>query len=85
MSTYKKNGCRNLIPRSMPRGVRKADKYKMRLRKRIKGQTDFGFSFAAVNCPSCGGSFDARNVKACPYCDNEYLHEENDWVITEIK
>ncbi|MBQ8117918.1 MAG: hypothetical protein IJ794_14055 [Lachnospiraceae bacterium] len=65
--------------------VRKADKYKMRLRKRIKGQTDFGFSFAAVNCPSCGGSFDARNVKACPYCDNEYLHEENDWVITEIK
>ena len=65
--------------------VRKADKYKMRLRKRIKGSTDFGFSFAAVNCPSCSGSFDARNAKACPYCGNEYLHEENDWVVTEIK
>jgi hypothetical protein len=63
----------------------KTDKYRMRIRKHIKAPTELGFSFSAVSCPSCGGSFDARNVKACPYCGNEYLHEEHDWVITNIK
>ena len=63
----------------------KTDKYRMRIRKHIKAPTELGFSFSAVSCPSCGGSFDARNVKACPYCNTEYLHEEHDWVITNIK
>ena len=57
----------------------------MRVRKHIKNETDLSFSFAAVSCPSCGASFDARNVKACPYCNNVYLHEEHDWVITDIR
>ena len=63
----------------------KTDKFKMRVRKHIKNETDLSFSFAAVSCPSCGASFDARNVKACPYCNNVYLHEEHDWVITDIR
>ena len=64
---------------------RKTDKYRMCVRKRIKRPTELGFSFAAVRCPSCGASFDARNVKTCPYCGSEYLHEENDWIITDIR
>ncbi len=63
----------------------KTDKFRMRVRKHLKNLTELGFSFAAVSCPSCGSSFDARNVKACPYCNNEYLHEEHDWVITDIR
>lgn len=63
----------------------KSDKFRMRMRKSIKNRTELGFSFAAVSCPSCGASFDARNVKACPYCNNVYLHEEHDWVITDIR
>lgn len=62
----------------------KTDKFRMSLRKHIKNPTELGFSFAAVSCPSCGGSFDARHVKACPYCNTEYLHEEHDWVVTDI-
>ncbi len=63
----------------------KSDKFRMRLRKHIKNRTELGFSFSAVSCPSCGASFDARNVKECPYCNNVYLHEEHDWVITDIR
>ena len=63
----------------------KTDKYRMCMRKRIKEPTELGFSFAAVNCPSCGASFDARNEKVCPYCNTEYLHEEHDWIITDLK
>jgi hypothetical protein len=63
----------------------KTDKFRMRIRKHIKNPTELGFSFAAVSCPSCGASFDARNVKTCPYCGNAYLHEEHDWIITDIK
>lgn len=51
----------------------------------IQRSTELGFSFAAVSCPPCGGSFDARNVKVCPYCGTAYLHEENDWVMTGLK
>lgn len=65
--------------------ISKSDKYRMHMRKIIKTPTELGFSFSAVSCPSCGASFDARNVKACPYCNSEYLHEEHDWVIIDIK
>ena len=63
----------------------KTDKFRMKLRKRLKNPTELGFSFAAVSCPSCGASFDARNVKACPYCNKAYVHEEHDWIIMDIK
>lgn len=65
--------------------INRSDKYRMHLRKRIKNPSKLGFSFAAVSCPSCGASFDARNVKVCPYCNNEYLHEEHDWIITDLR
>ena len=63
----------------------KTEKFRMRIRKHIKNPTELGFSFAAVSCPSCGASFDARKVKACPYCNNEYLHEEHDWIVIDIR
>lgn len=65
--------------------ISKSDKFRMHMRKNIKAPTELGFSFAAVNCPSCGASFDARHVKACPYCGSAYLHEEHDWIVTDIR
>lgn len=64
--------------------VSKTDKYKMSMRKQLKAPTQLGFSFSAVSCPSCGASFDAKKVKACPYCNSEYLHEKHDWIVTDI-
>ena len=64
---------------------RKTDKFRMKMRKRLKASSKLGFSFAAVSCPSCGASFDARKVKACPYCGTAYLHEDHDWIIMDIK
>ena len=65
--------------------ISRSDKFRMHVRKKLKAATDLGFSFAAVSCPSCGASFDARNVKACPFCNNAYLHEEHDWVMTDLQ
>ena len=65
--------------------LRRSDKIRMRLRKVIKKPTDLGFSIMAVSCPSCGASFDAAKVKACPYCGNAYPIEENEWVVTDIR
>ena len=64
--------------------VLKCDKFRMSMRKRLKKPTELGFSFSAVSCPSCGASFDAHNVKACPFCHTPYELEENDWVITGL-
>ena len=65
--------------------ISQSDKFRMHVRKKLKAATDLSFSFAAVSCPSCGASFDARNVKACPYCNTAYLHEEHDWIMTELR
>ena len=65
--------------------LRKSDKIRMSLRKVIKKPTDLGFSIMAVSCPSCGASFDAAKVKACPFCDSSYPVEENEWVVTDIR
>ena len=65
--------------------LRRSDKIRMSLRKVIKKPTDLGFSITAVSCPSCGASFDAAKVKACPFCDSAYPIEENEWVVTDIR
>ena len=62
----------------------KSDKIRMSLRKVIQKPTDLGFSVTAVTCPTCGASFDAARVRACPFCGNAYPLEENDWVVTGL-
>lgn len=64
--------------------VLKCDKFRMSMRKRLKKATELGFSMRAVSCPSCGASFDAHNVKDCPYCHTPYELENDDWVITDM-
>ncbi|WP_028506415.1 hypothetical protein [Ruminococcus sp. FC2018] len=64
--------------------VLKCDKFRMSMRKRLKKATELGFSMRAVSCPSCGASFDAYNVKECPYCRTPYELEDDDWVMTAL-
>lgn len=46
---------------------------------------DTEFLLSAVNCKSCGGSFDATHQKECPYCSTQYDLEKDDWVVDNIQ
>lgn len=45
---------------------------------------DEAFSIIKVQCPNCGGSFDAGKEKNCPYCGQPYDAGINDWIVTKI-
>ena len=38
-----------------------------------------------VQCPACGGSFDATRQRCCPYCDTPYDLSRTDWVAEQIQ
>ena len=54
------------------------------VRKDLRGEPIRPFSILAINCRSCGGSFDALKNRNCPYCGREYELQDLDWVITDI-
>ena len=45
---------------------------------------DMHFSMTKIQCPTCGGSFNAVKNKMCPYCDNEYDLVSQDWVLAGL-
>ena len=53
----------------------------MEVVRRLKTQDDLGFSIHAVNCPTCGATFDAMHVDKCPHCGNPYDLINDDWVV----
>lgn len=66
--------------------IRKKDEtVLMEMRHDANFPVDQTFSIVKVNCPYCGGSFDARKKKCCPYCGKEYEAEKGDWVVTVLK
>lgn len=62
----------------------KEEKIRLRMYHRTEFPVNRSFSIAKVQCPNCGGSFDARKEKCCPYCDQLYDAGINDWIVTEI-
>lgn len=38
-----------------------------------------------VQCPACGGSFDAARLKCCPYCDSPYDRAKSTWVAESVR
>lgn len=62
----------------------KNEKIRMCMYHNAAFPVDRSFSIAKVQCPNCGGSFDARKEKCCPYCDQVYDAGINDWIVTEI-
>lgn len=55
--------------------------FRMELIRRLKSEEDLGFSIHAVNCKTCGATFDAMHVDKCPHCGNQYLLLDDDWVV----
>ncbi len=55
--------------------------FRMEVVRRLKSQDDLGFSIHAVNCPTCGATFDAMHVDKCPHCGNPYDLINDDWVV----
>ncbi len=51
------------------------------LSKRAEAKTDYDFNVQAVNCNSCGASFDALREKHCPHCDTPFRMTEYDWTV----
>ena len=61
--------------------IRNKETWKMRLARKNTKNEDPAFSIHAVNCESCGGSFDAAYVSVCPHCGRQYDASEDDWVV----
>ena len=51
----------------------------------IEFPIDKAFSILKVECPSCGGSFDAGKQKYCPYCKRKFDAGMKDWIVTRIE
>lgn len=60
------------------------EKIRITMRHNTHFPVDPTFSISKVQCHSCGGSFDARKTKCCPYCGLQFDAGISDWVITEI-
>ena len=61
--------------------IRNKETWKMRMARRKDVALDPTFSIHAVNCSSCGGSFDAAYQSVCPHCGRQYDVTEDDWVV----
>ncbi len=43
------------------------------------------FSMTRIQCPTCGGSFNAIRNRNCPYCGNVYDIISQDWILAELR
>ena len=58
--------------------------YNVTVCKDTRIQNDSAFSIEKITCNSCGSSFDAENIKECPYCKKEFNLIDYDYIITEL-
>ena len=63
----------------------KNDRIRMVISKNIMIEPDPGFSIHQVTCESCGASFDAVNIRHCPYCKREYDMRDHVWTAVKIQ
>lgn len=64
---------------------RKDENYLLTVERESGSRTDPGFAFLRIQCPNCGGTFDALHEKNCPHCGSSYDLAHDDWVIREIR
>lgn len=64
--------------------IAKRDVFKAVFQRRTDIPINMQFSITKIQCPSCGGSFNAMHNKYCPYCGTEYNIESQDWILTEL-
>lgn len=63
---------------------RRKQQYKMRMSRKLQQKTKPGYSIHAVNCVSCGISFDAAYQLTCPVCGHGYEPMLDDWIVTHM-
>ena len=56
----------------------------MEMIKRLNRSNDLGFSIHAVNCKTCGATFDAMHVEKSPHCGHQYELIDDDWVVIYV-
>lgn len=61
------------------------ENYLLTVERENSSHTDPGFSLLRIQCPGCGGSFDALHEKRCPHCGRSYDLVHDDWVIRDIR
>lgn len=63
---------------------RRKQQYKMRMSRKLSQKTRPDYSIHAVNCVSCGSSFDAAYQLTCPTCGHAYEPMSDDWIVTHM-
>ncbi|MBO4636157.1 MAG: hypothetical protein J5685_03325 [Clostridiales bacterium] len=61
-----------------------SDTFDLEFVRRPDVQTDIGSSVHAVNCRSCGASFDAVRQRFCPHCSSPYDLSGSDWILIKV-
>jgi rubrerythrin len=61
------------------------ERYRAVFRRRTDVPMSTSFSISKIECPSCGGSFNAWKSKKCPFCGTDYDAETQDWVLLELE
>ena len=61
-----------------------SDTYDLEFVRKPGVQTDIGSSVHAVNCRSCGASFDAVKQRFCPHCSSPYDLSGQDWILIKV-
>ena len=63
----------------------KRERFRAVFRRRTDIPINLQFSMTMIQCPTCGGSFNAIRNRKCPYCGNEYDIISQDWILTELR
>lgn len=58
------------------------EQYRLHMSRKAVPGSGLDFSIHAVNCDSCGASFDAEYENVCPSCGHKYDLQNDDWVVT---
>lgn len=66
------------------RVVNVQENYRATLCRDISKPVKMGFSYTKMNCPTCGGVFDAYKSTKCPFCSNIYKFQEDEWFVLDI-
>lgn len=64
---------------------RKDEKIRLSMYHRAEFPVEREFSLLQVRCRGCGGSFDGRRLRNCPFCGDAYHVDLDDWIITDIE
>lgn len=60
------------------------EKYRAVFIRRTDIPIDMRFSMTKIQCPTCGGSFNAVQNRICPFCGRSYDIESQDWILSKL-